>query len=66
MTGLLEAFLPSIGVGLIFYIGMRFIVRADRNERKAVAALENEPAPASGAEIPKNSGISSDDAPRSL
>lgn len=40
MTGLLEAVLPSIGVGLIFWFSMRAIVRADRNERNAVAALE--------------------------
>jgi hypothetical protein len=28
--------IPSIGVGLLFWLAMRKIVRADRNERAAV------------------------------
>jgi len=40
MVGVLEAVVPSIVVGLIFWLAMRFVVRADRNERNAVAALE--------------------------
>ncbi|ANC32546.1 hypothetical protein [Isoptericola dokdonensis] len=31
--------IPSIGVGLLFWLAMRKIIRADRNER---AALERE------------------------
>ena len=34
------ALVPSIGVGLIFYLAMRFIVRADRNERASLAELD--------------------------
>ncbi|MGC5168629.1 hypothetical protein [Luteimicrobium sp. DT211] len=40
MVGVLEAVVPSIAVGLIFWLAMRFVVRADRNERTAMAALE--------------------------
>jgi hypothetical protein len=40
MVGVLEAVVPSIAVGLIFWLAMRFVVRADRNERNAIAALE--------------------------
>ncbi|MGO1278558.1 MAG: hypothetical protein ACTMIB_07605 [Cellulosimicrobium funkei] len=29
----LAALIPSIGVGVLFYVAMRAIVRADRNER---------------------------------
>jgi hypothetical protein len=39
MVGLLEAVIPSIAVGLIFWLVMRFVVRADRNERNAMATL---------------------------
>ncbi|GAB2471753.1 hypothetical protein [Xylanimonas ulmi] len=33
---------PSVGVGLIFWFAMRKIVRADRNEREALARLDAE------------------------
>lgn len=36
----LGALIPSIGVGLLFYVAIRAIVRADRNERAAVARFE--------------------------
>ncbi len=32
--------IPSIGVGLLFWFVMRTIVRADRNERAAIAEQE--------------------------
>jgi len=35
---------PSIGVGLIFWFAMRKILRADRNEREALARLDAEEA----------------------
>ena len=38
------ALLPSIGVGLLFYIVMRTIVNADRNEREAIRRLDEEEA----------------------
>lgn len=31
---------PSIGVGLIFWYAMRALLRADRNERAALAAAD--------------------------
>ncbi|WP_265522499.1 hypothetical protein [Oerskovia flava] len=34
------ALIPSIGVGVLFYVAMRYIVRADRNERRALAELD--------------------------
>lgn len=34
------ALVPSIGVGVIFYFAMRFIIRADRNERANLAELD--------------------------
>lgn len=36
----LVALLPSIGTGLLFYIVIRAIVNADRNEREALRRLE--------------------------
>lgn len=33
---------PSIGVGLVFWIAMRSIFRADRNERSAEAEVREE------------------------
>ncbi|XBH21769.1 hypothetical protein V5R04_00645 [Jonesiaceae bacterium BS-20] len=36
----LGALIPSIGVGIIFYFVMRFVVRADRNERLQLAELD--------------------------
>ncbi|MFV0633705.1 hypothetical protein [Demequina sp.] len=34
--------IPSIAVGLLFWYVMRAVVRADRNERAALAAIEDE------------------------
>jgi len=34
------ALIPSLGVGVLFYFAMRAIVRADRNERAALARLD--------------------------
>lgn len=36
------ALIPSIGVGLLFWWGMRGILRADRSEREALAQFESE------------------------
>ena len=38
--GVLAALLPSIGVGLIFWFGLRAVMNADRNERRAQAQIE--------------------------
>lgn len=40
MVDYVIAVIPSIGVGLLFYFVIRAIVNADRNERKAIARLE--------------------------
>ncbi len=40
----LVALLPSIGVGILFYIVIRALVNADRNERAALKRLEEEDA----------------------
>ncbi len=40
ITDVLVALAPSVGVGLIFWFAMRAIVRADRRERAAIAAIE--------------------------
>ncbi|MBD7917333.1 hypothetical protein H9657_03445 [Cellulomonas sp. Sa3CUA2] len=36
----LAALLPSVGVGLIFWYGMRAIINADRAERQALARMD--------------------------
>jgi hypothetical protein len=40
LTDVLAALAPSVGVGLVFWFAMRAIVRADRRERAAIAAME--------------------------
>ena len=37
-----EVLAPSIGVGLVFWLAMRAIFRADRNERATEAAVRQE------------------------
>ena len=36
------ALVPSVGVGLLFWLGIRAIMRADRSEREALAKFEAE------------------------
>ncbi|WP_062296323.1 hypothetical protein [Demequina maris] len=61
--------IPSIGVGLIFWFAMRAVIRADRNERAALAKEDAEAAAREaekGAENPQagaTSGDAPDDAP---
>lgn len=38
----LSAFIPSIGVGLLFWFALRSIIRADRAEREAADAWKRE------------------------
>jgi hypothetical protein len=40
----LAALLPSIGVGLIFWLVIRALVNADRSERTALARMDAEDA----------------------
>jgi hypothetical protein len=40
VTGFLVALVPSIGVLLIFWIGIRALLQADRRERAAQARIE--------------------------
>jgi hypothetical protein len=44
ITASLIAIAPSAGVGLLFWFAMRKIMRADRNEREALARLDAEDA----------------------
>ncbi|WP_277211324.1 hypothetical protein [Isoptericola croceus] len=52
LWAVIAGLIPSIGVGLLFWLVMRKIIRADRNERAALerhdaearAAAENTPA----------------------
>ncbi|WP_193570845.1 hypothetical protein [Leifsonia tongyongensis] len=41
-TGIVWSLAPTILVGLLFWLVMRSIVRADRTERKAYARMEAE------------------------
>ena len=53
------ALVPSIGVGVLFYFAMRFIIRADRNERANLARLDaEEDAREAAATASKESGVS--------
>jgi hypothetical protein len=47
----LGALVPSVGVGLLFWFAMRHIVRADRNERAALARLDAEEELRSGTDV---------------
>jgi len=49
----LAALLPSIGVGLIFWLVIRALVNADRTERAALARMDAEDAARS--EMPEKS-----------
>nr|WP_062203939.1 hypothetical protein [Demequina salsinemoris] len=40
MIAIAVGIIPSIGVGLLFWFVMRTIIRADRNERAAIAEQE--------------------------
>ncbi len=37
---ILAGIIPSIGVGLLFWMAMRAVVRGDRNERAAIAEAD--------------------------
>ncbi|AEG45346.1 hypothetical protein [Isoptericola variabilis] len=39
---IIAGLVPSVGVGLLFWLAMRKIIRADRNERDALERLEAE------------------------
>jgi len=36
----LAALIPSIGVGVLFWFGMRAVINADRTERQALARMD--------------------------
>lgn len=38
----IAALVPSVGVGVLFWFAMRKILRADRDERLAIARMEQE------------------------
>lgn len=37
---IIAGLIPSVGVGLLFWLAMRKIVRADRNERMALERMD--------------------------
>ncbi len=41
LQAILTGLLPSIGVAVLFFFVIRGVIRADRNERAAIAAQEN-------------------------
>lgn len=51
-TAIIAGVVPSIGVGLLFWLAMRAIIHADRNERNALAELERQQAAADGTRHP--------------
>ncbi|WP_454050906.1 hypothetical protein [Cellulomonas sp. Marseille-Q8402] len=51
----LAALLPSVGVGLIFWLVIRALVNADRSERAALARMDAEDARADKTENPAES-----------
>ncbi len=48
----LAALIPSIGVGLVFWLVIRALVNADRTERAALARMDAEDA--ARTELPQN------------
>jgi hypothetical protein len=41
LLDVISALVPSLGVGLLFWLAMRAIIRADRAERAAIARMES-------------------------
>ncbi|WP_028050642.1 hypothetical protein [Cellulomonas sp. URHD0024] len=50
----LAALLPSIGVGLLFWVAIRALVNADRTERQALAKMDAEERKAEAAAKARN------------
>lgn len=46
LAEVLPALIPSLGVGLLFFLAIRALVNADRNERAAIARIDAEEAQA--------------------
>ncbi|MDM8083493.1 hypothetical protein QUV83_01770 [Cellulomonas cellasea] len=46
VTAALAAIVPSIGVGVLFWLTIRALINADRNERAALARLDAQDAAA--------------------
>ncbi len=51
VTAALAAVVPSIGVGVLFWLTIRALINADRNERAALARLDAQDAAASRSAI---------------
>jgi len=63
MNGLaaaLAALLPSIGVGLLFWVVMRAVLNADRTERQALARMDA----AERAAAERDASTKNDESPR--
>ncbi|MBD8059411.1 hypothetical protein IC607_10570 [Cellulomonas sp. JH27-2] len=50
----LAALIPSIGVGVLFWFGMRAVINADRTERQALARMDAAERDAERADAEKN------------
>jgi len=50
----LAALIPSIGVGVLFWFGMRAVINADRTERQALARMDAAERAAERADAEKN------------
>jgi hypothetical protein len=57
---ILAGVIPSVGVGLLFWLAMRKIIRADRNERNAMAKLDAQEAAQWAAERDENRDVTPD------
>lgn len=42
LTNIVWSLLPTVGIGLVFWVIMRSIIHADRNERKAYSRIEQD------------------------
>lgn len=58
-TAIVAGVVPSIGVGLLFWLAMRAIIHADRNERNALAELDRQQAAAEQTQRPDPTGQTS-------
>ncbi len=54
LVAALAALLPSIGVGVLFWLAIRALVNADRTERQALAKMDAEERVAEAAKVARN------------
>ena len=42
LGAVLTTLAPSVGLGVLFYLAMRWVLRADRNERRHLSELDSQ------------------------